>query len=46
MLAYKPGKGEPRSAMVYYKQRAEMHLTNKEGGGSGTIIEHIHVTHL
>lgn len=46
MLAYKPGKGEPRSAMVYHKQRAEMHLTNKEGGGSGTITEHIHVTRL
>lgn len=37
MLAYKPGKGEPRSAMVYHKQRAERHLTNKEAGGSGII---------
>lgn len=46
MLAYKLGEGEPRSARVYHKQRAEMHLTNKEGVGSGTITEHIHVTRL
>lgn len=46
MLAYKPGKGDPRSAMVYCKQRAEMHLTNKDRCGFGTVTEHRHVTRL